>query len=507
MKDIYGSDANDRREPKNEKNFYYDPYYESYESNGTDELTDNSSAEINDGKFHVNIPEEKLGYSSQKDSRDRTPAGRPTDIYSAPHAASYESFAEKYHGAGEESMRKNTGYSSDGRTPKGTPLYGQNTGGANNNRYGGYNRQARQNGTEYQQSSYVAKGRSENLSEVKKMPKNRKSYTPSDVQDVKSSSSKQKKPKKKGTAKKIFLSVVSVILVIVVALVAVVYSALGKISYDDTALEKNKYIKESELATNSKVQNILFLGSDYRDGEVQGMRSDTMMLFSIDKVNKQLKLTSFLRDSYVYIPSKESWRKLNASCSLGGPQLVKDTIEYNFKVKIDNYVLVDFDAFTTFIDKIGGLDISGVTEEEAKYLRETVKIPYAKKGKNHFSGGAALWYCRIRYLDDDFHRTQRQRKVISAIISQAAKTNPKKLYEAVTAVLPMIKTDIPKNDLVALGAGMVTTYSRYDIKQFRVPKDGTWSYDNVYIDGSVVRLDVEKNAALLKKFLYPSKKK
>lgn len=492
LKDIYGSDGNGRREPKNEKDFYYDPYYEYTESGNTGELTGSLADNADDGKFHVNIPAEKLGYGAARNERNRTPVGRPADVYSA---ANTSQSANNY-AAGQENIKNNSTYSSDRRAPKGAPLYGQSS---------SYNSSV---GAQRQQpSAYSSNVHSQTQPNVKTMPKKRKAYTPSGENDIKSSSSKKNKPKKKGTAKKVFASVVCVILALVIALGSVIYSMLGKISYDDTALEKNQYIKESELATNKKVQNILFLGSDYRDGEVQGMRSDTMILFSIDKINKQLKLTSFLRDSYVYLPSKDSWRKLNASCALGGPQLVKDTLEYNFKVKIDNYVLVDFEAFTTFIDKIGGLDISGVTQEEADYLRNTVKVPHVKKGKNHFTGGAALWYCRIRYLDDDFHRTQRQRKVISAIITQVKKTNPKKLYDAVSAVMPMIKTDIAKNDLVTLGAGMLAIYSRYDIKQFRVPKDGTWNYEDVYIDGSVVRLDIEKNAQLLKKFLYPSKKK
>ena len=231
------------------------------------------------------------------------------------------------------------------------------------------------------------------------------------------------------------------------------------------------------------------------------MRSDTMILFSVDKKNKQIKLTSFLRDSYVCIPSTGNWRKLNAACSAGGAQLVIDTIEYNFKVKIDSYVLVDFEVFTKLIDLMGGLTVKDVTAEEARYLREKVKIVYAKEGTNKFSGAAALWYCRIRYLDDDFHRTQRQRKVISAIINQAKSMNPLELVKIVEKVLPMITTDIGRNDMLSLGLNAVAKYSRYDIVQHQIPAKGTWSNVSVPGVGDALKMDIDENARLLKQFL------
>ena len=231
------------------------------------------------------------------------------------------------------------------------------------------------------------------------------------------------------------------------------------------------------------------------------MRSDTMILLSIDNKNKQLKMTSFLRDSYVCIPSTGHWRKLNAACSAGGAQLVIDTIEYNFKVKIDSYVLVDFEVFTKLIDLMGGLKVKGVTEAEAKYLRDKVKITYAKEGTNKFSGAAALWYCRIRYLDDDFHRTERQRKVISAIIDQAKSMNPLELVKIVEQVLPMITTDIGRNDMLNLGVSAILKYSRYDSQQHQIPAKGTWNNRRVSGVGDVLEMDISKNVELLREFI------
>ncbi len=313
---------------------------------------------------------------------------------------------------------------------------------------------------------------------------------------------KQKKGKrKKNTGKKIALTVVSLILVVLIALFGYGYSILGKINYDESKREPNKYINSSELISDSKVKNILLIGSDARS-EIAGMRSDTMMLCSIDTKSKKIKLTSFLRDSYVCIPTTGAYRKLNAACSSGGQQLVIDTIEYNFKVKIDSYILVDFEAFTKFIDTLGGLDIDGVTEKEVNYLKKNVQGINIKPGKNHLTGGATLWYSRIRYLDNDFYRTERQRRVISALIAQISKTNPATTMKALDTIMPMISTDISRNEFLSLGLGAVVQYLHYDIEQRQVPADGTWTNVRVSGEGDVLKMNIEENTKILKEFIY-----
>ena len=307
------------------------------------------------------------------------------------------------------------------------------------------------------------------------------------------------KTKKKLSGGKIAGIIFAVLVLLLGGLFAYGYSILGKVSYDTKLVDKNEYISESKLYSSEKVRNILFIGSDAR-GDISGQRSDTMMLFSIDKNHKKLKLTSFLRDSYVCIPSSGYYNKLNASFSFGGVQLAIDTLEYNFRVKIDDYILVDFDAFEKFINLLGGLTIEDVTKEEAKYLRDVVKIK-AKAGTNHFNGWHTLWYCRIRYLDDDFNRTARQRKVISAIIKQVSKTNPIKLMKIMEEVLPMIQTNISRNELVSLAVSSLG-YLRYDVMQHRIPATGTWSNKTISGVGDVLYMDFDENIRLLKEFVF-----
>lgn len=311
---------------------------------------------------------------------------------------------------------------------------------------------------------------------------------------------RQKNAEKKMPVKKIaILSAIAALLIFAVVLFGYGYSALGGLTYTEIE-DKNAYIDESTLVSDSSVKNILFIGSDEREG-LGGQRSDSMILFSIDNKNKKIKLTSFMRDSYVYIPSKNYNTKLNAAFNYGGAQLLIDTIEYNFHVKIDDFVMVDYNAFKELVNLLGGITVEGVTEREAKYMRDQVNVQEIKEGTNEMNGRAAMWYCRIRYVDDDFHRTERQRKVLTAIVSKAAKTNIFKLIDICKQVLPNISTNLKRNDLMGLGVGALFKYMRYDIVQQQIPAPKTWS--NARISGQdVLKMDFEKNRAILEEFIY-----
>ncbi len=309
---------------------------------------------------------------------------------------------------------------------------------------------------------------------------------------------KGKRKKKKSVKGKIFLALFSLLLIFVLCLGVYGLSALSGINYEKRG--DNKYVNSAELVSSPDVKNILFIGCDAR-GDVEGNRSDTMILLSIDQKHRKLKLTSFLRDSYVYIPEKGYSNKLNAAFSYGGQNTLIDTLEYNFGVNIDNYVLVDFNAFRQLVNLLGGITVDGVTEKEAKYMREEVKIPSVKAGKNKMNGKTALWYCRIRYIDNDFRRTERQRKVISAIIDKATKTDIFTLINICKKVLPNVSTDIPTTELMGLAVNAVLRYFWYDITQQQIPADGEWA-DRWVGSQQVVALDFEANKKILKEFIY-----
>lgn len=292
------------------------------------------------------------------------------------------------------------------------------------------------------------------------------------------------------------MSVMSVFLAIVIAVVGCFGYAINMLK--EMNIEKsveNSYIAASQLASADGVKNILLIGLD--DDQGGSSRSDTMMLLTLDTVNKSIKLTSFLRDMWVEIPDYKK-AKLNASYSHGGAQLTMDTIEYNFDVDIDNYVIVDFEMFKNIVDALGGITVE-ITKREAEFINRTTKST-VEEGINQLDGKKALIYARIRKLDSDFYRTMRQRKVITAIIEKVKETNPLELVGIVKEILPMITTDINPVGMVTTAISAVSCFGS-EIQQMQIPADDAYVSKKISGQSALVP-DIEKNTEKLKDFIY-----
>ena len=305
---------------------------------------------------------------------------------------------------------------------------------------------------------------------------------------------KQKMKKKHRLLK--FIATVLVFLFLLSSTFIFVFAAASGYTRND--LEGNEYISFSELKSSPFVSNILLLGVDGNTDS--SSRSDTMILVSVDYAHMKIKLTSFLRDSWVEIPSKGKKAKLNAACSYGGPQLVVDTIEYNFGIDIDHYVMVDFEMFTNIIDSLGGVDVE-VTEKEAKFINKTTRHTVDHGESVHLNGAEALVYCRIRKLDTDYMRTYRQRKVITALIGQAKSAGVSKLIGTAQEVFPLIQTDMSPGEITGLAYKAGIGILAFDIEQNRVPIDEHMSADTV--NGQWVELlDIEATSEYLQEYIY-----
>lgn len=310
-----------------------------------------------------------------------------------------------------------------------------------------------------------------------------------------SKSSKAGKKKKASKAKRI----ICVILALILILCASVVPVLARVNYDDK--KADEYVSSSELQSSSSVKNILLLGVDARsDDEASASRSDTMMLVSVDSKHHSVKLVSFLRDTWLYIPSIGYEQRLNAACSNGGYKNVVETIEYNFKIDIDSYVVTDFEMFKVLVDSIGGVKVD-VTEKEAKEVTNHPKRygdVTLESGEQTLTGEQALAYCRIRKIDTDFVRTQRQRTVMSAILKKAV-ANPFKLYKMAYNSAPYLETDMTKGELISFVSKAALCVT--SIYQTSVPFDGTWDYATIG-GNSVITINKEKNCEKLSDYLY-----
>ena len=309
-----------------------------------------------------------------------------------------------------------------------------------------------------------------------------------------------KKPKKKRGFFRRIKALVLVAAIIFGIGTGLIYFTFSSVNYTETGHSKNVFLDSSSLMQSPMVQNILLIGVDRRNPD-DSSRSDTMLLVSVNSATRKIKLTSFMRDSYVYIPEMKTNAKLNAACTRGGAQTVMDTIEYNFNIKIDHYMMVDFTMFEDIIDGLGGVNVE-VTEKEAVYMRDIVHLQRVVSGESvHLNGNEALWYCRIRKLDSDFMRTGRQRKVMTALINKCKRTNPVELYKLMGDIVSRVETDMSPLSLTWLAVNGLIRYLHYDIEQGSVPADGTWKSKS--IDGqSVLSLDLNKNVKYLEEFIY-----
>ena len=250
----------------------------------------------------------------------------------------------------------------------------------------------------------------------------------------------------------------------------------------------------------SGIINILLIGQDRREGEdSRQARSDSMILCSFNQKTGQITMTSFLRDLYVPIPGHGS-NRINAAYSIGGMDLLRQTIQENFQVCVDGCVEVDFVQFTQIIDLLGGVRIS-LRQDEADIINQETGSALTE-GEQLLTGEQALTYSRIRYLDldGDFSRTNRQRKVMTALAETLRSAQISKVIPTLSKVLPMITTDMKSSQILLLAIELLPQLSDAQIASQRIPADG--SYTDQTIDGMAVLVaDMEKNRTLLRQSL------
>ena len=240
----------------------------------------------------------------------------------------------------------------------------------------------------------------------------------------------------------------------------------------------------------SNIVNIAVLGID-RDGDGSNGRSDAIKVISLDMNNKKVKLTSFQRDTLIYIPDAENdFDKLNHAYWYGKAPLTLKTLNYNFDLDITRYVAFNFDAIEHIIDTIDGIQLD-VHENELKVTNNYIKhlnslsesdvdAPYLTKGGlQTLSGRQAMAYMRNRYVGDDFDRMNRQNKVMEAMINKVMNQSYTELLGLLDACLPYVETNLTMNEMISFGTKLLT-FDLKNIEQTQIPasdnKNKTVSY-------------------------------
>lgn len=249
---------------------------------------------------------------------------------------------------------------------------------------------------------------------------------------------------------------------------------------DDLQSQIDSNVQSSTpIKFSDDVLNVLLIGTDARTHDYRG-RSDSMILVSINKKSKQIIMTSIMRDIYIMIPGI-GYSKLNHSYAWGGADLLIQTIESNFKIRIDKFVQVDFLSFESVIDAVGGVDMY-INDAEMTIMREVIPPEQDHgEGMYHLNGKQALRFARIRYVGNaDFERTQRQRRVLQEILKKAQDLSIFELNDLLDTMLPLLTTDMSKGEMLNLITHSVS-YLSYERVEQRVPADGMWW--SVWVDG------------------------
>ncbi len=289
--------------------------------------------------------------------------------------------------------------------------------------------------------------------------------------------------------------------------------------------------------------------------------ADTQIILSINKSTGEIKMTSILRDSYVSLPGYKQKNKINVSFQYGcnklklskaeeatrmdektslGAALAMRTVNKNFEMNIQHYVAINFSGLSGIIDALGGIDIDMSKKEASavnKYINDAYKLPNkftydpgydrklrknpnrvpleAKAGIQHCDGIQALTYARLRSIDNDFMRSNRQRHLLDLLLKDVLQKFSLDTMDALLEVcFDYAATNINASTFFDLAVSILRSGITSRVGQesslfedLRIPMDGTYSYKDITVNGgksSVTTYNVKKQTRAIHEFIYGS---
>ncbi len=276
--------------------------------------------------------------------------------------------------------------------------------------------------------------------------------------------------------------------------ISVVYDADAEAT---AFLEANK---EPINTDESGIINILLVGCD-SNGYEGYLRSDSMIILSIDTERSKVKLISLMRDMRVLVGG--GYDKLNAAFAYDSSgQLLLDTIEQNFLLDIDDFICINYRAFRDAIDILGGVRVT-VDEGDIRAINKCITneaYHLTHDGEQLLNGAQALGFCQMRAVGTDIARTARQRVVMSELLSMAQDMSISEMTELIGAVFPNVLTNMSQGELFWLA---LEALAMEDIKveQLRIPIDHSW--EDVVVDQRwYIAFNHRKNVTALHDMIY-----
>ena len=264
---------------------------------------------------------------------------------------------------------------------------------------------------------------------------------------------------------------------------------------------------------DENVKNILLIGTDTREHELESGRADTMMICSINKETGMVHVTSLARDTWVTMGDNGHQNKLNAAHTFGGPNLLMQTINRTYHLNIENYVTVNFYGICDIVDTLGGVTIQ-LQEDEPWAINSSVDESYGDYGDTRITpvprdatqarlcGAQALAYARIRKLDDDFGRQARQRNLLMAMAREVGNCSIPQMISLATTCFEYVATNMNLLDIISLATKVLMT-GISDIQMHAYPQEGEFKYDSA--DGvSKLIIDPAHGIEKLHGYMYPN---
>ncbi|MDD6728260.1 MAG: LCP family protein [Eubacteriales bacterium] len=242
-----------------------------------------------------------------------------------------------------------------------------------------------------------------------------------------------------------------------------------------------QWYQNGDPVSSTHVMNILLIGEDTREKEISDTsRADSAIIASINIDTQEIHLTSILRDLYVYyeVDGEGHYGKINESASMGGMKTYINTIERYYKLVINNYAVVNFASFPKIIDALDGVtinitsaEINEINNHPKRYGGVTITQNFdGTEGKMKLNGEQALAYCRIRKIDSDGARANRQKTVLSALLKKMTSSGAIDIVKTVNELVDYVYTGYDKKELIEIGnTALKDSWLSYEIKTSNVP--------------------------------------
>ncbi|MGM0795531.1 MAG: LCP family protein [Bacillota bacterium] len=315
----------------------------------------------------------------------------------------------------------------------------------------------------------------------------------------KESTNTEEQPTMRRTKKKKLKKFPIIILIIVIILTIIVgYSVHGYKSGIEYAKDQGKTLKQHKFngaKKNDGKITIMVLGADKEQGGIS--RTDSIMIAQYDYIHKKMKMMSVMRDIYADIPGNGQ-HKINSAYSIGGPELLRQTLKKNLGIDPEYYAILDFTGFEKMIDE---LEPNGVPIDVEKDMSKNIGVSL-KKGHHRLNGKELLGYARFRHDEEgDFGRVRRQQQVMQSLKQELASLDTLPKLPRVAGILRgYLNTNMPDSALIQTGLNFGIRGDK-KVDSITLPIQNTYQDIQSPMDGSALEIDKAKNKKEVQKFL------